>query len=266
MVKIFIDPGHGGHDPGAEANGIQEKHLTLQICSIIRDILLVEYEDVSVLMSRTGDQTVSLDDRTNAANSWGADYYVSVHINSGGGNGFESYVYPGTGRRTAACQELVHQKIMEQISFVNRGMKQAAFHVLKESRMAAILTENGFIDHVADSAKLKDIKFIRQLARGHALGIAAAFQFKGRKGLSQPYQLNRSAARLIKVQIGAFKACDHAEQKAQQAKEKGFQVYISEENNLYKVQIGAFKERKHAEELAKQAKAAGLDTVLSMNE
>ena len=105
MVKIFIDPGHGGKDPGAVANGIQEKNITLQISSRIRDILLSEYEDVSVLMSRTEDQTVGLDSRTNAANNWGADYYVSVHINSGGGSGFESFVYPGVSRQTRAFQE-----------------------------------------------------------------------------------------------------------------------------------------------------------------
>ena len=110
MVKIFIDPGHGGKDPGAVANGIQEKNITLQISSRIRDILLSEYEDVSVLMSRTEDQTVGLDSRTNAANNWGADYYVSVHINSGGGSGFESFVYPGVSRQTRAFQEISPSK------------------------------------------------------------------------------------------------------------------------------------------------------------
>ena len=86
MVKVFLDPGHGGSDPGAVGNGIQEKNITLQIATQIRDILLDEYENVSIKMSRTGDQTVSLNERTNGANNWNADFYLSVHINSGGGS------------------------------------------------------------------------------------------------------------------------------------------------------------------------------------
>lgn len=64
MVKVFIDPGHGGTDPGAVGNGLQEKNLTLQIATRIKDILTLEYDNVSILMSRTGDQTVSLSERT----------------------------------------------------------------------------------------------------------------------------------------------------------------------------------------------------------
>lgn len=97
MVKIFIDPGHGGSDPGATGNGLQEKTLTLQIALALRTILTNEYEDVSLLLSRTSDQYVSLNDRTNAANNWGADFFLSIHVNSGGGTGFESYIYPGVG-------------------------------------------------------------------------------------------------------------------------------------------------------------------------
>lgn len=84
MVKIFIDPGHGGTDSGAVGNGLQEKALTLTIASKIRSILLAEYQNVSVLMSRTGDETVTLTQRTDAANVWGADYFLSIHINAGG--------------------------------------------------------------------------------------------------------------------------------------------------------------------------------------
>ena len=51
MFKLFLDPGHGGSDPGAVGNGIQEKDITLKIATKIRDFLLNEYSDVSILMS-----------------------------------------------------------------------------------------------------------------------------------------------------------------------------------------------------------------------
>src|SRR5690242_5441041 len=90
--RIYLDPGHGGTDSGAVGNGLQEKALTLAIALQIRSILQANWA-VDVRMSRTTDATVSLDQRTNDANAWGADIFVSVHINSGGGTGFESYRY-----------------------------------------------------------------------------------------------------------------------------------------------------------------------------
>ncbi|MFS0783539.1 N-acetylmuramoyl-L-alanine amidase family protein, partial [Bacillus sp. 1P06AnD] len=63
MVKIFIDPGHGGSDPGAVGNGIQEKNITLAIALRVRDLLLNGYSNVEVKMSRTGDTFPSLSDR-----------------------------------------------------------------------------------------------------------------------------------------------------------------------------------------------------------
>lgn len=151
MVKIFIDPGHGGSDAGAVSNGIQEKNITLQIAKKVQDILQNEYSNVSIRMSRTGDSTVSLSERTNAANSWGADYYLSIHINAGGGTGFESYVYTGVGTPTTTYQTQIHSAVISSTNFQDRGKKQANFHVLRETTMPAILTENGFIDTKATS-------------------------------------------------------------------------------------------------------------------
>ncbi|GAA0313860.1 hypothetical protein GCM10008967_00450 [Bacillus carboniphilus] len=175
MVKMFLDPGHGGTDPGAVGNGLYEKNLTLQISTRIRDILLNEYNNISILMSRTGDQTVSLTERTNAANAWGADFLLSVHINAGGGTGYEDYIYPGVSAPTTTYQDIIHEEVMKQVDFYDRGQKQANFHMLRESAMPALLTENGFIDNVNDANKLKQASFIENIARGHANGVARAF-------------------------------------------------------------------------------------------
>jgi len=84
MICMFIDPGHGGSDPGAVANGLQEKNLTLDIALRLRDTLLGEYTGVEVRLSRETDTTVSLKQRVQMANSWGTDYFLSIHINAGG--------------------------------------------------------------------------------------------------------------------------------------------------------------------------------------
>lgn len=173
MVKIFIDPGHGGTDSGAVGNGIQEKNVTLQIGLRIRDILEREYSNVSVRMSRTGDTTVSLNQRSNAANSWGADFLYSVHVNSGGGVGYEDYIYSrlSSSSRTAQMQRSIHSEITARNNMNDRGMKKADFHMLRETNMDAVLTENGFIDNAGDAAKMKDPAWIESVARGHVIGL-----------------------------------------------------------------------------------------------
>ena len=175
MVKVFIDAGHGGTDPGATGNGLLEKNLTLQIATRVKDMLVAEYNNVSVLMSRTGDQSLTLAQRTNAANAWGADFLLSVHINAGGGTGYEDYIYPGSGAPTTTYQNTIHTEILKLVSYNDRGKKQENFHMLRESNMPALLTENGFIDNANDATKLKTSSFIESLARGHVNGIAKSF-------------------------------------------------------------------------------------------
>src|SRR5699024_5009796 len=87
-IKILIDPGHGRNDPGASSNRLKEKDLTLDISKRVNDNILSNYE-VKTKMTRTSDKTVSLNNRTSSANAWGADLFLSVHINSGGGTGYE---------------------------------------------------------------------------------------------------------------------------------------------------------------------------------
>ncbi|MBN6887435.1 N-acetylmuramoyl-L-alanine amidase [Cytobacillus horneckiae] len=186
MVKIFIDPGHGGTDTGATGNGLQEKALTLQIATKIRDLLLREYNNVTIQMSRTGDQTVSLNQRTNAANSWNADFYLSIHINAGGGSGYEDYVYTNVGASTVSYQNIIHGEVMKAVDFADRGKKQADFHVLRESNMPAILTENGFIDSAADANKLKQSSFIENIAKGHVNGLVKAFNLPKKTPATKP--------------------------------------------------------------------------------
>src|SRR5690625_4888744 len=113
MVKLYLDVGHGGNDPGAGGNGLKEKDLTLSISKKINS-LLGEYDGVTVKMSRSTDKTLSLKQRTDEANSWGADLLLSIHINAGGGTGFESFIYNGTVySNTVKYHGVIHDEIMK---------------------------------------------------------------------------------------------------------------------------------------------------------
>src|SRR5690606_20927879 len=123
MAKVFLDPGHGGSDPGAVANGLKEKNLTLAVAKECEKIL--KAAGVQVKMSRTRDTYPSLSARCQAANSWGADLFVSVHINAGGGTGFESYIYNGgVSAKTKRFQDILHKTIAAGCGLKDRGKKR----------------------------------------------------------------------------------------------------------------------------------------------
>lgn len=127
-VTICLDPGHGGNDSGAVGvNNVYEKNLTLKIAQYCKQEL--EKYDCNVVMTRTGDTNPSLEDRANYAKSQGAQYLISIHLNSGSGYavGAEVY-YPNTNWRPDISQngKNVAQAIQNQLVSIgihNRGIK-----------------------------------------------------------------------------------------------------------------------------------------------
>lgn len=181
-------------------------------------------------MSRSDDSFPSLSARTDEANSWGADLFLSLHINAGGGTGFESYIHTNTGGKTFEIQVAIHDEILEQIRGVgaqDRGRKRKSYHVLRETRMSSVLTENLFIDTKSDADKLKDSDFLERLARGHTNGLEKAFDLK-RKTI-QASEPKSSQGSFYRVQVGAFSERSNAESLAKDLKEKGYTPYIIQE-------------------------------------
>ena len=127
-VTICLDPGHGGNDSGAVGvNNAYEKDLTLKIAQYCKQEL--EKYDCNVVMTRTGDTNPSLEDRANYAKSQGAQYLISIHLNSGSGYavGAEVY-YPNTNWRPDISQngKNVAQAIQNQLVSLgirDRGIK-----------------------------------------------------------------------------------------------------------------------------------------------
>src|SRR3954469_6880893 len=215
MIKLLMDAGHGGTDSGAVGNGLLEKNLTLEIAQGIANELKF-YDGIEVKMSRTTDKTVSLRQRTDEANAWGADYFLSIHINSAestAANGYEDYIYSGNvSAKTVAFQNVMNDEIFNSIKghgVNNRGKNKANFHVLRESHMPAILTENLFIRNAADGDRLKDSRFKADLIAGHVTGLEKFLGLKKRQ--TEPPMATGGMLKLYKVQVGAFAERENAE-------------------------------------------------------
>lgn len=232
MVKIYIDPGHGGKDPGATSNGIKEKDVVLDVCNrIIAG--LKEYKDVEVISTRTTDVFLSLDERTRKANQNDADVLVSVHCNSATSNsakGFEIYVYPGSGAATVAFQNVMHSEILKAMGkskIEDRGKKQKNLHMLRESKMKAVLTENLFVSNSADAKLLNNADFRQKIAQGHINGLE---RFLGLKKAAQPPPKEETTTgKLWIVQVGAFEEQKNAEALANDLRKSGYRPLVKYE-------------------------------------
>ena len=94
MHTIVIDAGHGGHDPGCQYGGKQEKNITLAIALKLGKIIKENLTDVNVKNTRSEDKFVELSERTAIANRNSADIFISIHVNANGktsANGTETY-------------------------------------------------------------------------------------------------------------------------------------------------------------------------------
>jgi N-acetylmuramoyl-L-alanine amidase len=255
LKVIIIDPGHGGNDPGAVNKGSFEKNYNLILAKKIQSYLQNNYE-VKVLLTRSSDTTVSLDARTDFANKEKADFYLSIHQNSGGGEGFESYVYINVGAETKKIQNAIHTRTAEVINKYgarNRGQKQANFHVLRETKMPAVLLEVLFIDNEKNLALLNRGDFQNEVSAAIASGTAAALSLKQKQ--PDPKELFVAIA-------GAFEQKKNADERVQFLAGKKISSYIDEvtisNKKYYRVQAGAFQKRENAEAHVVKIRALGI--------
>lgn len=86
------------------------------------------------------------------------------------------------GAPTTTYQNYIHAEVLKLNQLRDRGKKQENFHVLRESRMPAILTENGFIDNPSDANLMKTSSWITNVARGHVNGLVKCFNLQRKSG------------------------------------------------------------------------------------
>lgn len=225
MVKIYLDAGHGGIDSGAVGNELKEKNIVLDLALRIENILK-EYKDVEVAHTRATDIFFTLDQRTDRANQWDADVFISFHTNSAydkTAKGFETYIYNGfVGESTVAFQNVLHQEIVKEIGkdIIDRGKKRANFHVLRESNMKAILCENLFVSNSGDAALLKQLSFLDRIAQAYVTGLEKFY------GLERIIRPPTDESKVYQVIAGTYENYDNAENQVKRLINDGYNAYI----------------------------------------
>ena len=184
-IRIFIDQGHnpGYINAGASANGLSEADVTYHVGAYLADMLASDSR-FEVRTSRTYPEEVlgydtpsSLQERVYQANSWPADYFISIHANYNENpaiNGSEVYVYQRYSRAWQLGEDVL-DSIVEVVGTRDNLVRvNPSLYVLRRTTMPAILVELGYLTNTADAEKLRDDQYA--FAQGIYLGILRYFE------------------------------------------------------------------------------------------
>lgn len=188
MARIVIDAGHGKYTAGKrclkslDLNETREWVLNNRVAVALETYLISAGHTTLRVDDRSGNTDVTLDIRTEMANEWKADYYISIHhnagINGGMGGGTIVFVYPGIKGITIKAQEAIYKYAIERAGLKGDrtdGTKEADFHVLRETTMPAALIECGFMDSGTDIKYILNPEWSKKIALGIAEGICEIF-------------------------------------------------------------------------------------------
>ncbi len=175
-----IGAGHGLYTAGKRTPD-DEREWTFNNVTVKETIRVLNSYGVRTvrLDDPTGQRDVPLRERTAKANRAKADVLVSVHHNAikgtwGNWTGTESFIYNGgSNPKSRRLAEEVHPRLIEAYELRDRGIKTANFHMLRESNMAAVLTEGAFMDSRIDIKKMRDDEVLKEAGREIAAGILA---------------------------------------------------------------------------------------------
>ncbi len=187
VTTVILDAGHGGHDIGARGIHAVEKNLTLDVAK--RAERLLRKAGFQVVQTRKSDVFIPLHTRAAIANKYSNAVFISIHFNHGSGNssGIETFAlapagvpstnnegllptdlrsHPGNQNDAAnmALAAAIHGAMRMRLPSADRGVKHARFHVLRNTRVPAVLLEGGFVNNAAEGRNLAQGAYRERLA------------------------------------------------------------------------------------------------------
>ena len=163
MVKIAWCAGHGLNTAGKQTPDGEKEWKFNNIVGLSFQNEISKYQNVELkrMDDPTGKTDVSLKTRTDNANKWGADYYISFHHNAntskwGAWTGVETFTYTNPQSKSIALAKAIHPSLVKGYGLKDRGIKQGDLHIVRETKMPAILVEGGFMDSTIDIKVLRD--------------------------------------------------------------------------------------------------------------
>lgn len=220
-MKYLLDYGHGGDDPGAIGiDNLKEKDIVREIGKRVKYHL--ERHQQTVFESRPNDETVSLTERSNKANTNNVDLCISIHCNAfsdSSAQGVEIFYYQGSTRGQQLANSILKEITKAKLYTKNRGLKTNNLHITRETKMPSVLIELGFITNVTDKNLIINNK--ENFAIAITKGILSYYDMTYEVETSQT-----TIDKLYRVQVGAFKEKANAEKLSNELKQKGYDAFI----------------------------------------
>lgn len=170
-MRICIDPGHGGCQPGAVYQGIREADLVLPMSMNLGALLHQAGHDV--LLTRTDDRDVSLRERCRMSDAFGADLFLCMHLNAASSpdaNGSEIWVW--TGSRAFMPAREIQRGIVEATGARDRKVRETQkYYVLRHTKALAMVIEPGFMSCESELESLKNFDYQRKIIGGILNGL-----------------------------------------------------------------------------------------------
>lgn len=203
--KIYINPGHSDKDPGAVGYE-KERDLNVRTAKYMNAYLRDKYE---CELKKTAGSNNSLSAVAAEANAWGADLFVSIHNNAGGGDGYEALVYSEKNKELGK----IFEKHVKAIGQNSRGVKlRPELAVLRLTNMPAILNEGAFVDNQKDIADWNDDAELKKLGIAYAKAAAEYLNLPKKEEEKVTYR----------VQVGSYSKKSGAEKMLAELREAGF--------------------------------------------
>lgn len=178
-----LDAGHGGKDMGTEGLKSQEKDINLEVTKEVQRLLKLHKPGIKVILTRSTDEFISLEERCNIANNAGADLFVSIHVNYAINKpllkGTETYYASSAGMTDAVLLSaytrnkdksemlawLMQKNYFDVGRVVERGAKPERLYVLTHTTMPAVLTEIGFMSNFEEEVYMNTKRGIKEIAQ-----------------------------------------------------------------------------------------------------
>ena len=237
MFKIALNAGHGLNTAGKrclkalDPNETREWTLNDRICDKV-EAKLKAYTGYSLIRldDTTGSLDVALETRTNKANSFDADIYISVHhnagVNGGSGGGIIAVIYKKASSASEEWQKALYSCLIKYTGLAgNRSepMPKLNLHEVRESKMPAVLLELGFMDSKTDVPVILSEDYADKCA-------TAIVEVLATKGKLQKKTTTQTAnsGKLYRVQVGAYKEKTNAVNMQAKLKKAGYDAIIVE--------------------------------------
>lgn len=227
MSKVVIDLGHGGNDPGATYQGRLEKDDVLRLGKLVGNE--ISRHGVEVQYTRTDDRTLALSERSALERSSGANCLLSIHRNAFKPNmakGVETFHYPSSSNGKRLATAIQSNIINAGLATINRGVKTANFHMLRETKSPSVLVEVGFIDSDEDNSlfdsRLND--YAKAIAKGVLEYLGVAYK-EPEQPKPAPKPSNGTGWRVC---VGYYEDYNNAKNAVEKAKQAGFDAYMVE--------------------------------------